>query len=72
METVLEKIRIGRLSKGYSQSYMAHLLDISQKAYCDIERGNTKLSLERFIDICMILELKHEEIVKILTAPKSN
>jgi transcriptional regulator with XRE-family HTH domain len=54
---ILDSIRLARLTKGYSQSYLAHKLNISQKAYSSIERGNTNLSLERFLQITDVLEI---------------
>lgn len=52
-----EKIRKIRIIKGYSQEYMADLLEISQSAYSDIERGKTKINLERLRKVALILEL---------------
>lgn len=40
-----------RLSKGYSQTYMAQQLGISQKAYSYIESGHCKLEISRFLKI---------------------
>jgi len=57
MNDIREKIRIARLTKGYSQNYMAVQLNISQRAYCKLECGKTKLSLRRFLFITKILEI---------------
>jgi len=57
MNDIREKIRIARVTKGYSQNYMAVQLNISQRAYCKIECGKTKLSLRRFLVIVHILEI---------------
>ena len=57
MNDIREKIRIARVTKGYSQNYMAVQLNISQRAYCKIECGKTKLSLRRFLIITKILEI---------------
>jgi transcriptional regulator with XRE-family HTH domain len=57
MNDIREKIRIARLIKGYSQNYMAVQLNISQRAYCKLECGKTKLSLKRFLVIVNLLEI---------------
>ena len=38
-----ENLRKIRRDKNYSQEYLANLLNISQKAYSDIEQGKTSL-----------------------------
>lgn len=40
-----------RVSKGYSQTYMAYKLGISQKAYSYIESGHCKLDIIKFLKI---------------------
>ena len=57
METVGNKIRIQRLSKNYSQQYMAFMLEITQPAYSKIERGETEISLRRVYDIAKVLQV---------------
>lgn len=57
MATTGEKIRIQRLTKNYSQEYMAFMLNISQAAYSNLERDGTKLSLDRIYEIAEILEI---------------
>jgi transcriptional regulator with XRE-family HTH domain len=57
MNDVGEKIRIQRLTKKYSQEYMAFMLDISQPAYSKIERDETELTISRIYDIAEILEI---------------
>ena len=57
MDTIGEKIRIRRLTKNYSQEYMAFMLDISQAAYPKIERGETVLTLPRVYEIAEILQV---------------
>jgi transcriptional regulator with XRE-family HTH domain len=55
--TTGDKIRIQRLTKNYSQEYMAFMLDISQAAYSKLERNETELSLKRIYAIAEILEI---------------
>jgi transcriptional regulator with XRE-family HTH domain len=57
MNDVGEKIRLQRLTKRYSQEYMAFMLEISQAAYSKIECGETKLTLDRIYEIAEILEI---------------
>jgi DNA-binding XRE family transcriptional regulator len=57
-KTVLSKIKLARFQKGYSQQNIASELDISQNAYHKIENGETKLTLEHFLNICSILDEK--------------
>jgi len=45
-----------RTSKGYSQTYVAKHLRISQKAYSYIESGHTRLELSRFLKIAQLTE----------------
>jgi DNA-binding XRE family transcriptional regulator len=42
-------LRIKRLReyRNYTQQYMADSLDLSQNAYCKIENGTTKLTIDR-------------------------
>ncbi|HTI58994.1 helix-turn-helix transcriptional regulator [Mucilaginibacter sp.] len=57
MNDVGEKIRLQRLTKKYSQEYMAFMLEISQAAYSKIERSETELTLRRVYEIAEILEI---------------
>jgi transcriptional regulator with XRE-family HTH domain len=58
-----EKIRKFRLEKGYSQEYMAHQLDISQNAYSKLERGSTRLTLDKLEQIAGALGVSYQEII---------
>ena|SRR5688572_13557380 len=49
-------IRSCRESRGYSQDYMAEMLNICQSSYANIELGKTSLSLERLMQIAGILD----------------
>jgi transcriptional regulator with XRE-family HTH domain len=54
---ILDRIKEIRKAKGFSQKKMAELLNLSQPGYQKIEQGLNVLSIERFIDICRILEI---------------
>jgi len=61
---LISKIIEIRKSKGFSQEYMAHILNISQVAYAKIERQETKLTVERLFEIANILEVKTEDLIE--------
>ncbi len=56
IENILQKIKDTRLKKGFSQENMAIELGISQGAYTNIEKNNSKLSVDRLIKISEVLE----------------
>lgn len=60
-----EKMRARRKELGFSQEYVAMKLDISQKAYSDIESGKTKLRSEVLNEIAKILEISPFQICPI-------
>lgn len=60
LSAILSKMRV---SKGYSQTYMAHKLGISQKAYSYLETGNTQLDLVRLIRIAHYTETYPMKII---------
>ena len=64
VEGIREKIRAIRIEKGYSQDYMADMLKISQNAYHKLEKGHTRIHLEKFINIAEILEIEFSELLK--------
>ncbi len=49
-------IRKMREAKGFSQDYMANVLDISQASYARLENEDTKITVERLYRISEILE----------------
>jgi len=55
-QPIHETIRHIRKQKGYSQEYIAERLGINSVNYGRLERGLTKLSLERLTKIAEILE----------------
>ncbi len=56
MEKIIKKIAEIRSKKGFSYENMAQDLDLSTSAYRKIETGETKLTVERLVDISKILE----------------
>lgn len=55
---VLKNIKSVRRQKGISQHQMADKLNITASTYQKIEQGLISLSVERFIEICRILDIK--------------
>lgn len=62
MEEVLSKIKEYRKKKGFSYENMAHELNTSA-AYRKIELNQTKLTVERLVQIAQILEAKIEDLL---------
>lgn len=58
-----EKIRKIRELKGYTQDYMANVLEISQRAYSKIERNETKLDWDRISKISKTLEIEPVDLI---------
>ncbi len=50
-------IRSVREAKGYSQEYMAEMLDMVQSSYANLESGKSSMSVDRLLHICDILHL---------------
>ena len=55
-------IRHIRVSKGYSQNYVANCLKKSQSALSKIENGYTNISDETFEQLSKILEVPKEKL----------
>jgi len=60
---IRERIKKIRVEKGYSQEYMADRLNISQNAYHKLERGHTRINLQKFLEISKILEVETSELI---------
>ena len=64
MKIVLSNIKKRREDLGYSQEYMASMLEITQPAYSKIEAGKSELSLSHIITICRTLETDFNVLMK--------
>lgn len=53
-----DKIRVARVERGYSQEYLAMELGIDTATYGRIERGQTKLTVDRLLDISNALDVE--------------
>ena len=65
-----KEIRTKRLIKGYSQSYMAFCLNISQNSYSKLELGQVELTVSRLIEIAEILQLDPTNLVELAVSSK--
>jgi transcriptional regulator with XRE-family HTH domain len=57
LHDVCLKIKTHRLLANLTQQYMADELNICVRAYGKLESGETKLTVERLIEICKILNV---------------
>ncbi len=57
------RIRSFREAKGYTQEYMAEMLDICQSTYANLESGKSSLSIDRLLEIAEILELDFRQLL---------
>ena len=64
MKDCLERIRLLRQLKGYSQNYMALKLGISQRAYSKLETNKVELTVKRLKQIANVLEIEAGELIK--------
>lgn len=63
------RIRSFREAKGYTQEYMAEMLDICQSTYANLESGKSTLSIDRLLEIAEILELDFHQLLVINGKP---
>lgn len=55
-KTILKRLRLVRIKKGWSQRKLAKQLEMSPQYYSYIERGVTPLRMDYFLRACEILE----------------
>lgn len=58
-------IRSIRESKGYSQEYMAEMLDVSQSTYACLESGKTAMRVDRLFQILQILQVDFHSLLEV-------
>jgi len=66
MRKQAERLRLIRVSKSMSQENVAKALDITVGAYSKIERGVTKLSLNRLADLAKIFDIELNDFIRYL------
>jgi len=57
------RIKKIREHRNYTQQFMADSLELSQNAYCKIENGTTKLTVDRMEGIAKVLDVPVESIL---------
>ncbi len=67
-----DKIKFFRLSKNLTQSYVADCLEIDTGNYSRLERGETKISIERLKKIAEILDVELNTLMNNETVSESN
>jgi transcriptional regulator with XRE-family HTH domain len=67
-DKILTKIRSRRLELNYSQDYVASQLNLQQSAYNKLENGSRKLTVEKLLEIAVILNLDKNELLQLLVS----
>lgn len=62
-EQIAHKLRETRISKGYSQDYIAKKADVNTSHICNIENNRVKVSLSTLIQICNALDITVDYIL---------
>lgn len=62
-ERIAHKLRETRISKGYSQDYIAKKADVNTSHICNIENNRVKVSLSTLIQICNALDITVDYIL---------
>ncbi len=70
VRSIATNIKLTRLSKHYTQDYMAKRLSISQNAYSKIELSDVKLTVDRFFEIAVILDTPVKDLMNPLLVVK--
>ena len=65
VEKILEKITQKRSQKGYTYENMADDLGLTPSGYRKIEKGETKLSVEKMLQISTVLDIPINELLDI-------
>jgi transcriptional regulator with XRE-family HTH domain len=66
---IAKHMRDARLSRNYSQEYMAAKMAISQNAYSKMEMGYTEITLKRFL---MMAKLLDYDVIELLNEMSSD
>lgn len=60
----IEKVKILRKIKGYTQSEIAYILNIEQSTYSKLEKGITRIDVERLFKLSQILEVNPTDLLQ--------
>ena len=64
VSSLIGRIRKRREALNYSQEYLAAKLCISQKTYSKLELQHNKLTVERLLQICDVLEVDIKDLLQ--------
>lgn len=56
-----------RLERNYTQSYLAHELNVSQKTYSNLEYGKAKITLEHLFKLATIYDIEVSEFIQLIS-----
>lgn len=63
LQLIVRSIRQKREALNYSQEYMAYKMKIGQNCYSKIELGLNKLTVDRLLSICLLLDMDTSSIL---------
>jgi transcriptional regulator with XRE-family HTH domain len=69
---ICQKIKELRKKHGYSQEDLAILLNMEQNTYSRLERGETKIDIERLAQIAQLYKVSIHDLLEELLPPRSN
>lgn len=58
-----ERLKKARIEKGYTQEQLAEKIDISVAFLSRVERGNSKINLNRLNQICDLLDISEGDVL---------
>lgn len=58
-----ERLKKARIEKGYTQEQLAEKIDVSVAFLSRVERGNSKVNLNRLNQLCDLLEISEGDIL---------
>ncbi|MBX7201538.1 MAG: helix-turn-helix transcriptional regulator [Bacteroidia bacterium] len=72
MKQQADRLRLIRVSKGMSQESVAKALDITVGAYSKIERGVTRLNLDRIDQISKVFDIEVNDFIRYINGEQDS
>ncbi len=63
LKVVGNRLYTFRKAKGLTQAQVAEMADLSDRAYADIERGDTAMRINTFMKICRALQITPNDVL---------
>ncbi len=63
LKVVGNRLYTFRKTKGLTQAQVAEMADLSDRAYADIERGDTAMRINTFLKICKALQVTPNDVL---------